>query len=282
MTETISFIRNSLASRFPEGEIRSLVRLILEHVTGLPRHQILLNKDKKLSGKEKDQIQEIISRLKQSEPIQYILGKTEFCGITFEVNPAVLIPRPETEELVEQIIRDWQGKQPTIADIGTGSGCIAISLAKFLPDARIYALDISGEAIRTARENACRNEVTLHFAHSDILNTEQSERDLPENLDALVSNPPYVLVKEKKQMEKNVLDFEPHLALFVSDEDPLLFYRAIARTGQHKLREKGTLYLEINGMYGEETVRLLADYGYKKIELKKDLSGKDRIIKASK
>ncbi|MCC8095947.1 MAG: peptide chain release factor N(5)-glutamine methyltransferase [Tannerellaceae bacterium] len=282
MTETISFIRNSLASRFPEGEIRSLVRLILEHVTDLPRHQILLNKDKKLSGKEKDQIQEIISRLNQSEPIQYILGKTEFCGITFEVNPAVLIPRPETEELVEQIIRDWQGKQPTIADIGTGSGCIAISLAKFLPDARIYALDISGEAIRTAWENACRNEVTLHFLHSDILNTEQSERDLPENLDALVSNPPYVLVKEKKQMEKNVLDFEPHFALFVPDEDPLLFYRAIARTGQHKLREMGTLYLEINGMYGEETVRLLADYGYKKIELKKDLSGKDRIIKASK
>ncbi|MCD7975789.1 MAG: peptide chain release factor N(5)-glutamine methyltransferase [Tannerellaceae bacterium] len=282
MTETISFIKDSLSPFFPENEIQRFVRLILEHVTGLSPHQILMNKDKELSGMEKKEIREILHRLKQSEPIQYILGETEFYGLTFQVNPSVLIPRPETEELVEGIIRDRKGKETRLVDIGTGSGCIAVSLAHALPEARISAVDICSKALATARKNAEQNQVTVEFIESDILDTQRSKKDIPGELDCIVSNPPYVLHQEKEQMEKNVLDHEPHLAIFVPDTDPLLFYRAIAVLGREKLKEDGTLYFEINGMFGQEVVDLLKIYGYKNIQLKKDLPGKDRMIKAEK
>ncbi|MDH6306084.1 release factor glutamine methyltransferase [Parabacteroides sp. PF5-5] len=280
MTETVSYINNSLKDLYPPGEIRSFIRLIIEHVCGLQPYQYLAGKGNELSGTKKEEIRQIVERLKQSEPIQYVLGITDFYGLTFNVNPSVLIPRPETEELVDRIVNEQRGKALRILDIGTGSGCIAIALSRNLPESEVLALDVSEAALLTARENNLLNKATVSFIQADVLSPEQLMTVLPASFDVLVSNPPYVLDAEKALMEANVLMHEPAQALFVPDDDPLLFYRAIVRLGKEKLSRGGFMYLEINAQCGGDTVALLQEEGYVDVELIRDLQGKDRMIKA--
>ena len=228
MTETIAYIKESLRDLYPSSEVSSLVRLIMERVCNIQPHHFLFCKDKELPESEKSRIHDIVERLKQMEPIQYILGTADFYSLQFEVDPSVLIPRPETEELVEQVILDNADQKIKILDIGTGSGCIAVTLRKHLKKASVIATDISAEALATARRNAKRNNTTVTFIQTDILDPEKAEMDIPFILDVIVSNPPYIKEEEKKDMERNVLDYEPHLALFVPDNDPLLYYWHIA------------------------------------------------------
>lgn len=280
MTETVAYIHNSLKEIYSPGEIGSFTRLIMERICGIQPHKLLFGKDTELSDTEKSGIREIVERLKKSEPIQYIFGIADFYGLEFTVNPTVLIPRPETEELVELIIRDFENQSPKILDIGTGSGCIAITLRKFLKSAEVIAVDISENALITARKNAKKNNAPITFIRTDILSQDKSVMDIPFLFDVIVSNPPYVKESEKKAMEKNVLNYEPHQALFVSDNDPLLFYRHIAKFGKIKLKKTGSLYFEINAQCGQETCEMLEAEGYKNIRLIQDISGNDRIIKA--
>jgi release factor glutamine methyltransferase len=282
MTETIAYINHTLKDLYPPGEIKSFIRLIMDHVCGLQPHQLLMCKSNELSDTEKKEIEAITERLRQQEPVQYILGGTVFRGLRFLVNPSVLIPRPETEELTDRIIKECTGKRIRILDVGTGSGCIAVALSKYLPEAEVVAVDISKEALQTAGANNRANHTDVSFIQTDILAAEQAREDIRGTFDVIVSNPPYVTESEKKRMEKNVLLYEPAQALYVPDDDPLLFYRTIARFGCDKLNEGGSLYLEINAQCGDETVRLLQREGYKKVELIQDIFGKDRIIKAGR
>lgn len=221
--------------------------------------------------------------LKQEKPIQYILGETEFYGLRFKVNAHTLIPRPETEELVSWILN--QDLKPNaqhlkILDIGTGSGCIAISLAKLLPNAKVYALDVSSEALKVAKQNAELNAVEIEFIEADILKTEDgSWKTEAIEFDIIVSNPPYVRELEKELMKPNVLNNEPHLALFVKDEDPLLFYRTITKFAVSKLSENGMLFFEINEFLGNNMIQLFVENNFSNIELKQDIFKKDRMIK---
>lgn len=280
MIETVAFIHHALEGHYAPHEIKSLTRILLEQVCGISPHQQILHKDNELSVTEKEQIHRFVKRLQTGEPIQYLLGRAEFLGLSLRVNPAVLIPRPETEELVDRILRTEKGKALRILDIGTGSGCIAIALAKFLPESRVTALDLSPEALDIARSNATEQQVTIRFIQADILRTKETEALLSQPFDLIISNPPYVLESEKAMMEPNVLDYEPATALFVPDNDPLLFYRSIAETGLSLLRPGGSLYFEINVRCGAITLDMLRRKSYSSIELSQDLSGKDRFIKA--
>lgn len=283
MTETIKYIKESLTDTYPNSEIKGIIRLIMEQICNLQPHQYLIFQDTQLSNEKKNKIIEVVERMKSKEPIQYILGTADFYSIPFEVNSSVLIPRPETEELVDLIISENStsiGKN--ILDIGTGSGCIAITLQKNIKTAHVYAVDISAEALNVARRNAVQNQTDVTFIQTDILQLEKAQKDISYTFDIIVSNPPYIKQEEKKEMEQNVLDFEPHLALFVPDQDPLLFYRHIAEFGREKLKKNGLLYFEINAACGEITCKMLQEKGYNKVQLIKDLSGKDRIIKAYK
>ena len=275
MRETIAYIRHSLQDIYPPGELQAFVRLIMENVCGLTTCQLLTGKDRDLSEIERSKINEIVIGLREQEPIQYLLGEAVFRGLPFWVTPAVLIPRPETAELVERIVRDFQAASSfSLLDIGTGSGCIAVSLAKALPQAEVEALDVSPEALAVAEENARRQEVAVRFSQADILQAIPS----PERFDLIVSNPPYVMRKESSQMERNVLDYEPHLALFVPDDDPLRFYRAIADYAGVALRPNGQLYLEINPLCADEMVVMLQEKHYRDIELMCDFYGKTRFV----
>lgn len=281
MTETLHWIEQSLKGVFPDSEIHCFQRIILEKVCKIPPHRLLIDKDRQLSDTEKREITAITERLRQSEPIQYILGETDFYGFVFKVTPDVLIPRPETEELVELILSRHQQHKPGIRllDIGTGSGCIAITLAKRLSQATVVAADISEEALQTARFNAEKQAVGVHFVRTDILGQE-ALTEIEGYFSVIVSNPPYVKESEKTDMCSNVLEYEPHLALFVPDHDPLLFYKAIARFGKQKLETDGFLYFEINAAYGTETAEMLQKENYRNIRIVQDISGKDRIIEA--
>ncbi len=233
-----------------------------------------------------DAIEKALQLLKDEQPIQYILGETEFCGYPFKVNASTLIPRPETEELVEWIVKQQAAlnkQQLHILDIGTGSGCIAISLAKKLPEAKVYALDISEKALTMSRQNAELNNVNVEFIEANILKSDTWSSNL-ENMkfDIIVSNPPYVREKEKKQMKANVLNNEPHLALFVKDENPLQFYKAIIEFSKSNLNSDGVLFFEINEFLGKEMIQLLVDNNFKDIVLKQDIFKKDRMIKGRK
>lgn len=280
MTETVAYIQNTLKDYYPLSEIKAFTRLIMERVCDIQPHQFLLCKDKELSEKEKSQIHNIVERLTKYEPIQYIFGKTDFYGFEFEVNPSVLIPRPETEELVELIVRDYpKRKELEILDIGTGSGCIAITLKKLLNKSQVYALDVSEEALKTAKRNAIRNRAPITFFQKDILTPSETADSIEEEFDIIVSNPPYIMEKEKADMEANVLDYEPSLALFVPDDNPLLYYHRITLFAEQKLKKKGYLYFEINSQMGEQVVSMLRMMEFKSIELIQDLSGKDRFVK---
>lgn len=274
-----NFIK-ALSGLYPSEEIESFFNILSEKYLNLSRIDIALDRDQLVSEANVGKIEKVLARLKTFEPIQYILGETEFFGLPFKVTSKTLIPRPETEELVQWILDEvlyFKNKPELleILDIGTGSGCIAISLAKHLPDANVSALDISEEALRIAKENAEANEVSISFFESDILACES----LPEGYDFIVSNPPYVRELEKHFMEANVLVHEPEIALFVEDADPLLFYRKIADLAKVSLKPNGALFFEINEYLGEDMVSLLEDMGFKQIEIRKDIYGKDRMLK---
>jgi release factor glutamine methyltransferase len=245
----------------------------MEHLFNLKKSDILL--DKKIEKVNNEEIISIINRINQSEPIQYILGETEFYGRKFKVNKNVLIPRPETEELVDLIIKEnKKQKKIKVLDIGTGSGCIAITLAKELPEAEVCALDISKDALKTANENALMNNAKVDFSHADII---QNLKFKLQNLNIIVSNPPYVRESEKKQMHTNILEHEPFTALFVKDEDPLIFYKSIILFAKQHLVENGKCYFEINEKFGQETIALFAENNFSEIRIIKDLQNKDRI-----
>ena len=269
-------IRKELEGIFPKEEIESLIFLIYEKVKGYSRTQFLLSREEKLSTDELVEIEKIVSRLKKHEPIQYILGQTEFYGMPFHSVSGVLIPRPETEELVQWIIQENKLLSPTILDIGTGTGCIAISLLKNIEQAKVIACDISLLCIETALRNAELNATPVSVFEYDILNG-TPKVTFPE-LDLIVSNPPYVRETEKLLMEKNVLEYEPGLALFVTDEKPLIFYERIADFAITHLKNRGSLYFEINEAFGKECVEMLQGKGFSNIILKKDINGKDRMI----
>lgn len=264
------------------AEVESFFYLILEDRHQLKRIDLALQIDLKFSEEDLQNWNSIVAQLKQEIPIQYILGKTHFYGLDFEVNANVLIPRPETEELVDWIIESQKSEVAIenlkVLDIGTGSGCIAISLAKNLPNAEVFAIDVSEKALATAKINAKANTVTITFLQKNILET----TDLEQQFDIIVSNPPYVRNLEKIEIKKNVLDHEPHLALFVDDHNALVFYKKIAELAQKNLSEKGQLYFEINQYLGKETMKLLENLGFQNIELRKDIYGNDRMIRSEK
>lgn len=270
---------NELISIYDEKEVESFFYIVLEAFHQMKRIDFALQTDFELDTIQLLQWETVLSQLKEQKPIQYILGETEFFGLTFYVNENTLIPRPETEELVDWILSNNQITKSTnplkILDIGTGTGCIAISLAKNLPQAEVYAMDVSEKALETAQKNAKRNNVEIHFLHQSILEIE----DLNQQFDIIVSNPPYVRNLEKEEIKKNVLDYEPHLALFVEDDDALLFYKKITQLAQKNLLDGGELYFEINQYLGEEMIVLLEEYRFKNIELKKDIYGNDRMIR---
>ncbi len=263
-----------LEPAFGKQEAQSLSFLLLEHLYSLTRTEILSGKEID-DDKKRDTLKAYITRLNQSEPLQYILGRTEFYGLPFDVNPSVLIPRPETEELVHLILSEHKNTNPlSILDIGTGSGCIAISLKKNLPHALVTALDVSEAALRTAKKNAVLNQAEIDFIQKDILT---STTEIPKT-SIIVSNPPYVTNAEKVLMHENVLGHEPSLALFVEDHDPLIFYRTITEKAREFLLPNGKLYFEINEQFGKETAALLMAAGFVNVKIMKDLHDKDRMV----
>jgi len=272
---------SELTSLYPDTEIQSFFNILIEFKLNLSRIEVALQPDLSISENDLSFLQKAENDLKKYTPIQYIIGETEFYGLKFFVNENVLIPRPETEELVDWIIEDSklkiQNSKIKILEIGTGSGCIPISLAKNLPNAEIFAIDISSEALKVAKRNAEINNVNVHFIETNIL----SATTLLNTFDVIVSNPPYVRELEKEQMQQNVLENEPHLALFVKNENPLLFYNKISDLAKTHLLKNGKLYFEINQYLGKETVELLKSKDFKNIELKKDMFGVDRMLKAS-
>ena len=278
MKRIVQIINERLSNHYPTGEVTALTRIIAIEILGISQTTYFLKDDVTLNAEQEALLDNAIERLKKQEPIQYILGYSHFCGLKFKVTPATLIPRPETSELVEWIAADNKGKTVDILDIGTGSGCIAVSLAHMLPMSNVTAWDISPEALAVATENSRSNGTEVTFGQVDIL----AHEPLDEQFDIIVSNPPYIKEIEKENMEHNVLDWEPHTALFVPDSDPLLFYRTIANNGLTLLKPGGTLYFEINRAHGAETAEMLAKFGYKEIELRKDISGNDRMIKATR
>ncbi|MGI6047061.1 MAG: peptide chain release factor N(5)-glutamine methyltransferase [Petrimonas sp.] len=278
MQDAKTFIKNELKDYFSPDEISSLTQLILEKEFAIPFADILAYKFNHLSDAEMQKLGEIIGKLKKSEPIQYILGETDFFGLTFFVDTSVLIPRPETEELVQWIVETVKKESIKILDIGTGSGCIAVTLAKKMPSAEIHAWDISKDAIEIAQKNAQKNDVEVFFLEKDILQESVSD----EKFDIIVSNPPYVTEFEKTKMQENVLNFEPHMALFVPDNNALIFYEKIANFALTNLNRGGKLFFEINREKGKDIVRLLKAKGFKNIERKRDISGNERMIKAEK
>lgn len=279
MEATIQYIEKELKGLYPEQEVKTFVRLILEHVCGFSYTQQVLLRKQNLNDRYKKTVSEITERLKAYEPVQYVLGETEFFGLKLRVTPSVLIPRPETEELVQWVCETKLPEKTAILDIGTGSGCIALALKRQLQQEQVSAVDVSAKALEIARKNAVLNDLEINFIHCDILNWKKFQWN---KYDAIVSNPPYVRESEKAAMFPNVLKYEPEGALFVSDTDPLLFYREIADFAQIGLNEKGWLFFEINEKLGNETVHLLKQKKFQFIEIKKDLFGKDRMVRCRK
>lgn len=276
------FFTEALSEIYPSTEIESFFFILMEEKLSLKRIDTVLKPDFLITDNNLATLQSIIKRLQKQEPIQYILGNTEFYGLPFIVNEHTLIPRSETEELVEWILLEIpqlktkiQTKTLSLLDIGTGTGCIPISLAKNLQNAKITGIDISTEALKIAKENAALNKVDVAFIEVNILET----KELPQQFNIIISNPPYVRELEKVEIKNNVLENEPHLALFVSNENPLLFYKKIADLAKKHLTKNGFLFFEINQYLGKETVEMLREKEFINIELKKDLFGNDRMIK---
>ncbi|MDV7188523.1 peptide chain release factor N(5)-glutamine methyltransferase [Lutibacter sp. TH_r2] len=279
---TISELKNQytlkLSSLYPSEETLSFFYLLAQAHLNMSKIDIALNYNHILNENNLVYFQNALTQLKKEIPIQYIIGNTEFYGLQFKVNENVLIPRPETEELVDWILNSVnKNEKIKILDIGTGSGCIAISLAKHLPNAEVFAIDVSEKALKTAKTNAETNKVTVNFLETNILETSS----LNNFFNVIVSNPPYVREQEKQEIKPNVLENEPHLALFVEDNDALIFYNKIADLAKNSLLKNGLLFFEINQYLGNETVELIQNKNFKNIELKKDFYRNDRMIKAS-
>lgn len=273
---------------YGKEEVQTFFFMLTEYYNAIKRIDLALNTELTIENDYVLKYESALEALKNYEPIQYIIGQTEFYGLPFYVNKNTLIPRPETEELVELILSNTNANsqleniegnnQFNILDIGTGTGCIAISLAKQLSNANVSAIDVSAKALEMANKNAQLNQVDINFIENDILKICNSELDSETKFDIIVSNPPYVRQLEKQLMQDNVLNHEPHLALFVEDENPLIFYRAITQFATKNLKPNGELYFEINEYLGKEMMALLEDFGFKNIKLKQDLFGKDRMI----
>ena len=282
---------DQLCSIYDMDEANAMILILFEHYFNIDRVKMALEPDIRLSESEMLKIHFAVKDLLKNKPIQYIIGETEFCELKFKVNENVLIPRPETSEMVFKIVNESPSHQVTkspsqsrkansqqplsILDIGTGSGCIAISLAKLLPDAQVYALDISEEALKVARENSINNKVNITFIQDDILSL---NNDIETKFDIIVSNPPYVRELEKAEMRDNVLKWEPDKALFVSNEDPLIFYRKILEFAKIHLKEDGEIWFEINEYLGKEMTELCKEFGFSNVKIHKDFRGKERIM----
>ena len=278
MRSIVADWQTELKEIYTESEINKLVYLVLEKIVGFDRVQLLTKNDLTLNEMQRDAISSYIKRLKNGEPIQYILGETEFFGLKIHVSQSALIPRPETEELVEWILEVAGRTWTKILDIGTGSGCIPVALKKNLPDSNISAMDVSESALGLALENATLHDVKITFYHDDIL----SPKNNYDGFDVIVSNPPYIPMAEKSEMDRNVVEFEPHLALFVEDDDPLLFYRAIARFAYSQLSTGGILFFETHFELAQAVGELLMSMGFAETEIRKDISGNERMVKAVK
>ena len=275
-----------LAPLYGDSEAKAIARMVYDVRFGLSLSDICIGKDTQLSANSQAELKGIAERLLEQEPVQYVLGQTDFCGRTFRVNKHVLIPRPETGELCHWIVSQGDCSlmnATNILDIGTGSGCIAITLAAEMRKAKVTAWDISENALEVARENARRLNVNVTFEQVDVLHIpSNSYLQTSKGFDVIVSNPPYIINKERASIEANVLNYEPHTALFVPDDDPLLFYRAITSYGQNALRQGGWLYFEINPLYAQNMIELLSSMSYHDIETRYDEYGKQRMIRAQK
>ena len=279
MNPLYTYIKQKLiAASYAETEASALARWILEEEFGFSTLELYAGKDTDFPMEKRNRLNDILVRLARFEPIQYIIGKTEFCGLTLKVSSDVLIPRPETAELVDWIVADCPQSGLRVLDIGTGSGCIAITLAERMVEAEVSAWDISERALAVARENALHNNVRIAFSCMDVFN----EPTGTSVFDIIVSNPPYITESERTEMERNVLDYEPETALFVPDTDPLRFYRRIAHIGNQMLKPGGKLFFEINRAYGSETAAMLKYGGYSQVEVRSDSYGNARMIKAIK
>ena len=278
MNVTVSHIRSALQECYPPREAANLSRIVCCEMLGQSHIDYYLGKDMILSPKDEKELESILSRLCNFEPIQYVQGTARFLGRTFRVSPGVLIPRPETEELVERMLEEV-APASRILDIGTGSGCIAVTLSKELPEAEVTAWDISGEALAIAGDNNRLLQTSVQFVQRDVLTYQPTE---DEYFDVIVSNPPYVTETEKKDMEPNVLNWEPSGALFVPDSDPLRFYRRIGELGRSMLTVGGRLYFEINRAFGEAVASMLRKQGYTNVRIRKDISGNDRYVIAER
>ena len=286
LKEIKKIFHKELDADYAKEEVDSFFYLLIEALLGLERFILALQPNYVVSKNEEQPLFEALSELRLQRPIQYIIGKTSFMGLDFVVNESVLIPRPETEELVQWVLDvitenskfSNQHGELNILDIGTGSGCIAIALAKNNANAMVYALDISETALAVAQKNANENKVVVHFVQGNVLNLDAFEV----KFDVIISNPPYVRASEKVEMQPNVLEYEPGLALFVPDENPLVFYKAIVDFASTNLTENGFLFLEINQNLGKETKALLEAYNFSEIELRKDIFGNDRMLKCIK
>lgn len=296
LREIKTIFHNELGKIYPKEEIDSFFYRCVEHYLKLERFVLAIQPGLTLTKEEEQPLFEALSQLKLEKPLQYILGEAHFMDLELKVNEDVLIPRPETEELVQWILDDVKsqlkmdaersrsvisaslnGHSLQVLDIGTGSGCIAIALAKHLPNARVYAMDVSEKALEVAKENAVNNQVEVEFIHQSILDP---ELELELDFDIIVSNPPYVRELEKREIKKNVIDYEPHTALFVPDDDALVFYKAIDKFAKCHLTNHGKLYFEINQYLGEETKALLKALNFSEIELRKDMYGNQRMLRA--
>ena len=279
---------DQLCSIYDKDEANAMILILFEHYFNIDRVKMALEPDIRLSESEMLKIHFSVKDLLKNKPIQYIIGETEFCELKFKVNENVLIPRPETSEMVFKIVNKTTGQRDnefyshrdaesrlSILDIGTGSGCIAISLAKLLPDAQVYALDISEDALKVARENSINNKVNITFIQDDILSL---NNDIETKFDIIVSNPPYVRELEKAEMRDNVLKWEPDKALFVSNEDPLIFYRKILKFAKSHLKENGVIWFEINEYLGKEMTEICKEFGFSNVIIHKDFRGKERIM----
>lgn len=285
LKDTRELFQKELNGLYDKEEIDNFFYMLIQSYMGLKRLDLALKPELSFSKEEKQVVFEALYSLKKQIPIQYILGETEFFGLPFKVSPSVLIPRPETEELVDWIINHQENSnnQLRVLDIGTGSGCIAVSLAKNLPQAKVYALDVSEDALLIAKQNAELNHVEIECIQANILNPKTWNLGFKElDFDIIVSNPPYVRELEKSQMKANVLMNEPHLALFVEDKDPLQFYKAITQYAVDKLSQNGDLYFEINEYLGAQMIQLLHEHHFADVELRQDIFKKDRMIKGTK
>jgi len=274
-----AYFNQKLKQNFSERELAQLFELTFYYLKGWEKITLRINDNAALSESELLKLNNVVKRLFKNEPIQHIFNQAEFYEIPFYVNHNVLVPRQETEELVDLIIQKSANKK-VLLDIGTGSGCIPVAIGYNLPTLKLYGLDVSLEALEIAGRNAKTNDVKLNLIQQDILSLDSLSSIIEEEIDVIVSNPPYITEEEKKQMAENVLAYDPHLALFVSNETPLIFYNKIAKLAYQKLGIGGELYFEINEYFGQETKELVQSFGFQKVELIQDINGKDRIVYA--